>query len=210
MLERNECKDFVKILTAAGVIYNTEVDEQIFSIYWRILKKFSIEKLKDAFSKHFEASQFFPKPADIITIIEGGKDAKALKAWVKVVDKIKSEGAYSSVSFRDKKINATIKKMGGWVKLCAMTTREEAFKAIDFQKIYNLVSDDETLNCPQLLHGILSPYDGSLRQYSPNQPTPTRKTQKVEKLEGFGHLNPLTSSVLRSVCDPRKKVGATA
>ena len=58
---------------------------------------------------------------------------EALKAWGLVIENL---NAYVSPVFRDTAIAETIRKMGGWKKLCSMLEEETAFRKKDFLGLY--------------------------------------------------------------------------
>ncbi len=111
----------------------------LIDIYWQVLKQYELEDVQNAFQSHIQnpdCGQFLPKPADIVRLIEGSGETKALLAWAKVERAVIQIGSYQSVVFDDPLIHAVIEDMGGWVKLCSMKNEQMPFYANEFQKRY--------------------------------------------------------------------------
>jgi len=63
-------------------------------------------------------TKFMPKPADVIELVRGGSDTKALAGWVNVIKVAKTTNAiYRPTIFDDPQIHYTIATMGGWADL---------------------------------------------------------------------------------------------
>lgn len=60
---------------------------------------------------------------------------EANEAWALVM---KNLNAYMSPIFNNSSISEAIRKMGGWVRLCEMLTKEEPFKKKEFIEMYKI------------------------------------------------------------------------
>ena len=149
--------NFQKLLVTIGEIYSREVSKPVIKIYWEILKKYDYEAVKNAFYEFIsknEDGKFFPKPAQIVEILEGKSEEHALTAWLVVQEAIQRHGAYSAVSFEDKLISATVNRMGGWPRLCAMETSKLDFYRKNFEEIYQHLKKNPPENLPAVLPGL--------------------------------------------------------
>lgn len=72
---------------------------------------------------------------------------EALKAWGVVIGNL---NAYASPVFRDTAIAETIRKMGGWKKLCSMLEEETAFRKRDFVELYPIYRRQKDVYNPML------------------------------------------------------------
>lgn len=112
---------FAAMFNALGELYAREVSPALLRIYWTSLDRFTIDEVRDALNRHVantEAGQFFPKPADILRMIEGTSTDVALRAWTQVDRAVRTVGPYASVAFDDPITHRVIADMGGWPKLC--------------------------------------------------------------------------------------------
>ena len=135
-----ETKDktvFLAVLNRTAIIYEKQFNEEMISAYWDLLKEFSLEAITEAFNQHCRQSQFFPKPAEIIGIIEGNTGDIAMVEAAKVIQAIKQYGAYQSVVFDDEVTQAVIHYgFGGWIQLCDLESKNEKWFIKDFCVIY--------------------------------------------------------------------------
>ncbi len=138
-MEIADKKRFAQLITGLAQTFQTPISSADLENYWRWLRHYPLSGIEQAvknFCSSPEAHRFFPKPGEIVAAMEGGSIGQALRAWSKVMHAIRRAGAYRSVVFDDPLIHAVILDMGGWQTLCAMLTRDEPFKAREFEKRY--------------------------------------------------------------------------
>jgi hypothetical protein len=138
-MEQLDALKFSTLMVGIGELYSKTISVDLTNIYWLAMKKYELQDVQKAFNTHVnnpDGGQFFPKPADIVRIIEGSGETKALQAWAKVERAIIQIGRYQSVVFDDPLIHAVIDEMGGWIKLCAIKNDGLPFYANEFQKRY--------------------------------------------------------------------------
>ena len=156
-MNKNEIFEFGKLMTCTGELYGRAISKPLTKLYWQALLKFDLTAIRQAFDAHVkntETGQYFPKPADLIRILEGSGDDKAMAAWAKVLKAIQSVGAYSSIVFDDVLIHATLEQMGGWIKLCRYNCHDLQFRANEFQKFYSAALRQTPEHYPNYFAGI--------------------------------------------------------
>lgn len=118
-----------------------------------------LDKIEFAFIDFMRRSTVFPTPAAIRQhAIDAGSlsDAdRAVMAWDSVRQQVSSVGSYYSVDFEDKVINAVVRQMGGWVKLCNTSPSEMKWVGREFCKRHEIISRTG-LGDPSPLPGIIS------------------------------------------------------
>lgn len=57
------------------------------------------------------------QPHHVALLIEGQPEERAVRAWQKFLQAVRDKSGYASISFDDPAIHATVKHMGGWIKL---------------------------------------------------------------------------------------------
>jgi len=112
------------------------LSDGLIEIYWKMLSPFSEEEVNQAINQAVITLKFFPKPAEILEILQGDKQDRAMIAWEKVFRALGRVGTYASVKFDDPVIHSTIELMGGWIELGKITTDEIKWKQKEFEKIY--------------------------------------------------------------------------
>ena len=138
-MKKNDRKDFAVLLAGTAEMYDKKLSDPLTEMYWECLKKFDLCDVERAFNQHVldpDRGQFFPKPADVVRVIEGSSETRALQAWTKVLKTISFVGRYQRVAFDDAIIHSVIDDMGGWVNLCSTEDRQKPYKVLEFQKRY--------------------------------------------------------------------------
>ena len=157
MNKNHDLVSFTGMLVGVGVIYGKEITELLVDLYWQSLKCFEWQDVKRAFEAHIhnaDSGQYFPKPADLVRLIEGTGETKALQAWTKVYKAILQIGAYQSIVFDDPLIHTVLDDLGGWVKLCASSIKDLPFRANEFQKRYMVFLNNAPESYPKYCCGI--------------------------------------------------------
>ena len=125
-------------------------------LYFKSLMDYPIEAIEKAATAIIKGRVYpaFPKPAEIIQEIVGNQTNAASLAWIDVLETVKRVGQYQSVQFSDPIIHSVIEVMGGWVKLAGdMTCDEEKWKQKEFEKLYEVLSQNPRGKHPDHLAG---------------------------------------------------------
>lgn len=144
---KNEDRDrFLRALASMAELFGRDLSETIIATYWRLGQNLSIEDFEKAATKAMDNLQYFPLPVEIRRLAGVMPTAdKAIRAWTEVAKAVKNHGAYKSVDFEDKAINATIRAMGGWERFCQLPEAEfHVWAKKDFERIYASYSDSGT------------------------------------------------------------------
>lgn len=131
---------FIGLLAGAAELYGQAegLSAVQLTIWWRVLKRFSLKQLEAALVRHCETSKYMPRPSDLVTGIEGSPNDQAMVAWSKVMEAIRRHGSWRSVAFDDPLIASAVEGMGGWVALCSETTQALGFRAKEFERTYTV------------------------------------------------------------------------
>lgn len=141
-MRQEDKKEFIKLFMGISELYEKRLSEALISLYFESLKEFSIENIKKSFNLHAKTSKFFPKPSDLLELIEGNREEKGIVAWKDFREAIRHQGADNSVIFEDPKISWIVESYGGWIKVCGMETKDLDFMRVGFLKAYNSLNHD--------------------------------------------------------------------
>ena len=141
---------FIEILGTAAEVYGAQLSEILLDVYWNILKPYSDEDVSIAFSTAMKTLKFMPKPAEILSILDGPSESKSYEAWNCLIAAMGHVGAYRSVEFEDKTIHAVVEAWGGWMEVCRITTEELRYKAKEFKELYNTYQH-KPIDIPKLI-----------------------------------------------------------
>jgi len=140
MWSTEEKKEFLEIITGLCDVYDKQLSKQGMRFYLQMLEEYDFAAVKRALYRYLKnasgSGSFFPKPADIIALIEGDPADRAEEAWAEVLQALERIGTWKSIKFRDPIINAVIKELGGWMYLGEKTTQELEYLHHQFVKLY--------------------------------------------------------------------------
>ncbi len=117
-MTQNDYFEFVEIWSQVAEVYNKQPSDGALNLIFNALQRFDLEQIKQGLTAHIndpKHGDFAPKPADIVRHIEGDGDSRALAAWSKVEQAIRTVGPYESVVFDDPRTMAAVDDMGGWM-----------------------------------------------------------------------------------------------
>lgn len=133
-------KQFLEVLTGLCEIYNHRLSTKALEFYVQVVESYPYESVMRALARHVKnargSGQFFPKPADIIALIEGEPEERAEKAWVEFLKALERVGTWRSVRFDDPIINVVVSDLGGWIYLGEKTLKELEYLKGQFVKLY--------------------------------------------------------------------------
>lgn len=130
--DRNRFKAALSMLCAT---FAREVTEALLDGFWYSLADLDIAMVEVGCRRALRDCKRMPMPAEIRELSgEEPVAAQAIRAWQTLRMGMRIHGAYASVNFDDKAINATVRNMGGWEQLCRTDIDEWVRK--DFERIY--------------------------------------------------------------------------
>ena len=115
-MKAEDRQDFVQMFTVFAIALKEDYTPEVMELWWRMLEMYDAESVTNAFVKHTRKADFFPKPAQIIAILDEGRDPNA--AWIEAKDAVSRIGGYQSVMFADPVAATTIRLLGGWIWFC--------------------------------------------------------------------------------------------
>jgi hypothetical protein len=140
MQDRAKFSEFMSIITE---MFDRKLSKLLAEIYWKALIPFSDAQCIGAFDEIIISSRFFPKPVDIIEIIQGTQSNQATEAWLQVAETLRRVGTYRSVKFNNPVIHSIVNAMGGWVQMGGITVDEEKWKQKEFERLYLIMRNHD-------------------------------------------------------------------
>jgi len=133
-----EHKTFAKCMAALAEIFDRKMSTKLLDIYWGIFREYSDEEFQTAVFEAAKTLRFFPKPADLLEILDGSQDDQIELAWESLETAIRQIGAWDSVAFEDEALSAAVETLGGWTKVCGWTEAEMPFRRKEFERVYRI------------------------------------------------------------------------
>lgn len=131
----DDAKTFSLQMIALSEIYKREVSQVLMTIYFEALREYPIDDVVRAVARHIKSpdqGQFFPKPADLIRLLEGDSHGKALQAWSMAKEAAVKHSPYMTVVFADAIVGVVVEEMGGWQDFYDWSDKEMPFKQQEF------------------------------------------------------------------------------
>lgn len=190
----DDFEDFRDGISGVMSFYGKGVSDFALDVWWAALKAFDLAAIREAFNRHLmspDAGQFPPKPADIVRMLGGRSEDRALSAWAKVDRAVRSVGSYQSVAFDDPLIHRVLHDMGGWIALGQKTEDEWPFVAKEFENRYRgFAMRGETPDYPRALTGIAEAYNGA-KGLRTDPPRLIGDPQAAQRVMSGGTTSPL-------------------
>lgn len=130
---------FVNQMHAMAAVFNHNLDDATVTGYWMALRELEFDKVATAMMTAIKTSDYFPRPAVLIRLIEPDPNARIVAAWDAVQSVFGAESfvAAPSVQFTDPLINAAVRSLGGSFRIIKMTKSEfETWFRKDFERVY--------------------------------------------------------------------------
>ena len=128
--------DLSKLIFYVADYYRESLSEPVLKFWIKSLAKFSFEDIMAAFENWMMTNDRMPKISNIVEILKGSGEDRALAALMKVEKAMDDHGAYATVVFDDPVIHATIRSLGGWIKACRLPEYEFTWWSKDFRERY--------------------------------------------------------------------------
>ncbi len=160
-------------LTLVDAVHDKGVTRERVDAWLLLLADISDEQGENATVAALRASQWPPKPNEILERVHGTAQGRAEQQWALALKATKDVGAYRSPSFDDSLTSRVIASMGGWPAFCA-SEQEEHWLRREFVEIYQRLGEAsggqlEPVRLPGLHEGS-SRGGGDLVQLNPKPP----------------------------------------
>jgi len=138
-------KDFSRLLFVTARVFNEDMTEERVAAYYWLLKDYPLKQLELAIKEVCKTKKFFPKPADIIELIEGN-DKDAVVAALDRLEFLMDHHGYNAPYFDDPVFAQTVRAMGGWERLCDTPEYVWAKRRQEFARIYESLAKRDKID----------------------------------------------------------------
>ena len=140
--QRSSAGECERLLKAFLEVQRIRVTPDSLRMWLDALGDLTPEQLQLCLRRFNREGGEFPNPAAVRKFAGDGEasiDDRALLAWASVRRSISRVGAYESIEFDDRIINAAIRNMGGWINLCDMTPEDATWREKEFVAAYKAI-----------------------------------------------------------------------
>lgn len=111
--------EFATLMTGLAEVFAEPMSAMRVAGYFGALKPFDLADVTRAINQALRECRFFPKPAELIELIEGSKDGQAGKAWASLVEAARKGGQYASLWMEDFALAAAFRRtFPSWIEFC--------------------------------------------------------------------------------------------
>ena len=125
-------------VAAMAAAFGKEASEMMIHGYRLGLRDLPAQDIQIAVDRAMRECKFMPSVFELRQLAGTmPAESRATLAWASVRDAIGRVGGYASVDFDDAIVNATVRELGGWVKLCDTSAEElDRFIRPRFERTY--------------------------------------------------------------------------
>jgi hypothetical protein len=125
MNEQAKKREVATLVAALAEAFGREASPATHLGYWLGLQDLPIEAIRLAVSSALRRCKFMPSPAELREMAgEGDSKSRAQAAWLELEETVRVVGGYRSVDFEDRTINAAVRSLGGWERICLLSAEE--------------------------------------------------------------------------------------
>lgn len=187
-------------LVGLAEVFDAKLSPQRVALYFEALRDLDFAAVVGGLNQAVRVCKFFPRPAEIRTLILGDSEDRAEEAWMAFKAAMKVAGSYASLSVHDAALGETILAMfGSWPAACAQELSPEmwAAKRKEFGRVYRVLAA-RNLDGSRYLTGICEQQNAGRSDWM--------KFVPVHRLEA-GRLEPLS---LEEADQERMQIAASA
>jgi hypothetical protein len=100
---------FFEALTTLAETFDKKISPQLMALYFEVLTDYSLEVLQVAMGQAMTMLRWFPKPVELIELMDGRPEEHAEQAWTQVYAALNSAGTYRSLYCADAVTAETIR-----------------------------------------------------------------------------------------------------
>ena len=126
--------EFVEILNGLAAIRRVDLTKEVYEIWWRAMKDWSIDAFRDAAGYLLKNCQFMPSPYDFEQLRKEG-ETSASEAWSMVFQH--AEGNWRHGLLGDARIDRAVASLGGYRVIALTNTEKLGFFERRFKDTYN-------------------------------------------------------------------------
>lgn len=132
---------FAAEMTMLAEVFGEKLSEPRLRAYFSALEEYPIDAVQQACRRAIKASRFFPKPADLLEMLHGNLDDRAMFQWAQVM--LRAKGQPNEM---DDIAERAVEMMGGWreqiqwLRLIHATHRDEENQRRFFVQMYRAAS----------------------------------------------------------------------
>lgn len=141
-MNQSEEREFSRMFSVLAATFRVESSTALLEGYWLGLEDMPLEQVRTAVKRALRECKFMPTAFELRSLSgEMPAAVRAVSAWQDLLKAIRKHGAWYSVDFQDRLINATVRALGGWREVCAKEADDlHVWTKKEFERVYGLLA----------------------------------------------------------------------
>lgn len=132
-----DARVFAAELAGLAEVFGETLSDVRARLYFDALSSLTLDEVRAAMRRAIQRCRFFPKPAELLELLQGSADDQAEVAWSRFLHALTHHGTYTSVDFGDPTLHAVLEtQFGGWHEAWKLETEQTRFAHAEFLKLY--------------------------------------------------------------------------
>jgi hypothetical protein len=166
-MDTSQNAEFRRRLEGLAEVFDTKLSPQRIALYFAALMDLELPAVVIGLNQAVRVCKFFPRPAEIRTLVLGDSEDRAEAAWLAFRQAMRVAGSYASVSIQDAALGEAILSMfGSWPAACAQELSQEMWssKRKEFGRVYRVLCQ-RNLDGARYLPGICEQQNAGRRDW---------------------------------------------
>ena len=147
-------REFSRAMILLSELFDRKISRSAIELYYRLLSDYPWERVKAALATAARTLKFFPKPAELIELIEGrtddGTEQEAFRAWQALLRAVRQQGSWGKNPFegegsplppdQSRRLCDVLEMLGGWEAACQWDVRDYHRILPQFVRVYTALA----------------------------------------------------------------------
>ncbi len=132
---------FQEFMSGLAEIFDKKLTDTLSSVYWKALAPFDDNECVQMFERIISTCKFFPKPAEMIELMEVSPEDNQALAWQEVMEVLRAYHPQLKITSGKPEIEDAVRALGGWDYLSLLDFDELKWTEKRFKEHYEVAVD---------------------------------------------------------------------
>jgi hypothetical protein len=132
-MTEDDKRAFGEALAVAAEVYDVKLPTSRIAAYFGVLSPFPIESVVDAIHRHALRSKFFPKPSELVELMEPDRREEALYEWSRVLEQLPNA---ATARTDNAATHRAVQDLGGFMRLAHVDRDQLVWAQREFLERY--------------------------------------------------------------------------
>jgi hypothetical protein len=141
VMTKDERKEFDKLMAMANIQYKQEPNTELNDLYFLLLSEYPFNSVKMAFIQVLKTIEFFPKPGNIVRLLEVNEETQIDNAFEECKKMVNFCGFHDSVVMANAIAMQVVSDMGGLQIFLEKISQESKDTYFEFKRVYKRIKE---------------------------------------------------------------------